>query len=473
MNTATTTPAEDLLSHTLAFCDDCLNREDYTAAWQALCRAVSMAPNRADVLIHRGRLALFLKDTESARDDFAAALKIDLRCSAAWSGLARYHLQQGEPNEAEGAADRALGIDPADEEAAQLKAEIQANQHKAKLRGPTGTNSGPTSVKPDGSVPSTDGDGAPGSADRHGTTESKLLNAQGKYALRVHRIRSQADYVKHQSRISLCVQEDREFLKKHTPEGRNAFSIPGYSYTAGKEVDFLVDYQHSTDGARVNWRERVCDPETNFNNRMRATFHLFDTEMDPYPDSEIYITEQVTPIFKYFKTKYPEAIGSEFLGDRYPFGSINENGVRNETLTALSFPDKSFDILIALDVFEHMPDYKSAFRECARTLRPGGKMMWSVPFMPGSADNVVRARFKNGEIVHILPPEYHGDPLSSEGVLCFQYFGWEMLDQMRSAGFRDAYALCYHSSAFGYLGDDQFLFVAIKATALSSESSLR
>ena len=128
MNTPTTAPAQDLLSHTLAFCDDCLSREDYTAAWQALCRAVDLAPNRADVLSHRGRLALFLKDTETARRDFAEALKNDPRCSAALSGLARYQWQQGEAVEAEAAADRALSIDPADEEAAQVKVEIQAQR---------------------------------------------------------------------------------------------------------------------------------------------------------------------------------------------------------------------------------------------------------------------------------------------------------------------------------------------------------
>ncbi len=37
-----------------------------------------------------------------------------------------------------------------------------------------------------------------------------------------------------------------------------------------------------------------------------------------------------------------------------------------------------------------------------------------------------------------------------------------MLDQVREAGFKDAYALCFHSSEFGYLGDEQFIFVATK-----------
>ena len=141
MDAPTVSPAQDLLSHTLAFCDDCLNQQDFSAAWQALCRAVSMAPNRADVLIHRGSLALFLKDTEHALGDFAAALKIDTCCSAAWSGLGRYHLQQGELVEAEAAADRALGIDPTDEDAVQVKAELEAERCKARAHGLRNINS--------------------------------------------------------------------------------------------------------------------------------------------------------------------------------------------------------------------------------------------------------------------------------------------------------------------------------------------
>ena len=278
----------------------------------------------------------------------------------------------------------------------------------------------------------------------------------------IHRIHSQDEYIKHQLRNKLAIQEHEAYLKQHTPEGKSEFTVRGYSYTAGKQVEFLVDYQHSGNSGRVNWRERVSCPETYFNNRMRATFHLFDIEMEAYPDSEIYITEQITPIYTYFKNKYSRTVGSEFLGERCLFGTVDENGVRNETITALTFPDQTFDILISLDVLEHVPDYKSAFKECARVLRKGGKMMWSVPFAAGSFENIVRAKVDNGEIVHILPPEYHGDPLSSDGVLCFQHFGWEMLDQMREAGFRDVYALCFHSTEFGYLGGEQLMFVANK-----------
>lgn len=291
--------------------------------------------------------------------------------------------------------------------------------------------------------------------------EYKINRVEGK-GMKVYKIRSFEEYAKHSVKNSLSIHDHNEFLKKYTPKTKGEFRVPGYSYTAGKQVDFIVDYQHSGDGIHVNWRERVCCPETYFNNRMRATFHLFDISMEAYPDSDIYITEQITPIYTYFKNKYPKTVGSEFLGDRCTFGSLGANGVRNETLTALTFESESFDVVVSLDVLEHVPDYMAAFRECARVLRPGGKMMWSVPFVPNSATNLVRAKIENGEVIHILPAEYHGDPLSTDGVLCFQHFGWEMFGQMRDAGFSDAYAFCYQSTEFGYLGGEQFMFVAVK-----------
>jgi SAM-dependent methyltransferase len=280
--------------------------------------------------------------------------------------------------------------------------------------------------------------------------------------MKLYRIRSYDEYLVHEKRNEDFYRQHKAYLQKVVPASRKKFTVPGYSYTADKQVQFLVDYQHSGGSGVVNWRERVACPITYFNNRMRATFHLFDIEMQPYTDIKLYITEQVTPIYKYFAERYPLTTGSEFLGESLPFGSCDKKGIRNENLCALSFPDKSFDTLVSLDVLEHIPDYLSAFLECARVLKDGGKMMWSVPFIASSPNNLVRSKIVNGQIVHVHPPEYHGDPLSGDGVLCYQHFGWEMLDQMRAAGFRDAYAIAYLSAEFGYLGNEQLMFVGIK-----------
>ncbi len=47
--------------------------------------------------------------------------------------------------------------------------------------------------------------------------------------------------------------------------------------------------------------------------------------------------------------------------------------------TDLPFPDGSFDVVISLDVFEHIPDSDAHLREVARVLRPGGSYLLQTP----------------------------------------------------------------------------------------------
>lgn len=46
---------------------------------------------------------------------------------------------------------------------------------------------------------------------------------------------------------------------------------------------------------------------------------------------------------------------------------------------ALPFDDQSFDVVIALDIFEHLPDDRLAIRETFRVLKPGGILIANVP----------------------------------------------------------------------------------------------
>lgn len=53
--------------------------------------------------------------------------------------------------------------------------------------------------------------------------------------------------------------------------------MPGYSYTAERQVDFEVDFLYANAG-RINWRERLVCPLTGLSNRLRASIHLADSE---------------------------------------------------------------------------------------------------------------------------------------------------------------------------------------------------
>lgn len=277
------------------------------------------------------------------------------------------------------------------------------------------------------------------------------------------RLRSLREYLHHKKTNAHIYRKIRKIEEGLCRNNGREFTVKGFSYPAQKEVDFLVDYLYS-DNVKVNWRERVVCPITGLNNRLRASVHFIDFELDLVPQSKIYIAEQLTPLYVYLNNKYPNLIGSEYLGPSFRSGFVNEQCIRHEDATSMSFKDEELDCYMTFDCLEHIPDFLNAFREAYRVLKPGGTLFWTAPFAPESHENVIYATvLPDGSINHILPPEMHGDPVNPEGgILCYQYFGWEILEQLRTIGFRDSYAITYWSNSLGYYDSKQFIFCSIK-----------
>jgi len=104
------------------------------------------------------------------------------------------------------------------------------------------------------------------------------------------------------------------------------------------------------------------------------------------------------------------------------------DGVLSENLESLSFPDNSIDIHITQDVMEHVLNPEKAFKEIARTLKPGGAHIFTVPLV-NKNDKSERCAVlaDDGTIRHLrLPPEYHGNPLSNEGSLVTTRWGYDI-----------------------------------------------
>jgi SAM-dependent methyltransferase len=246
-----------------------------------------------------------------------------------------------------------------------------------------------------------------------------------------------------------------------------AFTVDGFCVPCDRKVSFLVDMQSG--GQRQgsswtpNWRERMECPLCRMNNRQRLIATLIKQKLSNNKNQNVYFMEQVTPIYSWAISKFKEhnLVGSEYLGYEYE-GGTTIKGIRHEDVENLSFSDSQLDLIVSNDVFEHVPHPAKAFAECARVLNPGGVMLATIPFHSGMDQSVIRAQLDNGQVKHLLPEAYHGNPVSADGSLVFTDFGWDILEQMNVAGFSDVSVDVYVSAEFGHFGGGQLVFNASK-----------
>jgi glycosyltransferase involved in cell wall biosynthesis len=284
--------------------------------------------------------------------------------------------------------------------------------------------------------------------------------------LQIARMSSKDEHDAHVALAGAELARRSEVERRLVPSTGSAFSVRGLCVNCGADTDLRVaiDEQAPTPhGPRTpNWREQlIC--ACGLNSRTRAALHAVQSLLDVKPDDPIYLMEQTTPLFQALSMRYSNLVASEYLGARVTRGQ-SLGGIRNEDATNLTFGDGTFELILSFEVFEHIPDYRQALRECARCLRPGGRLVFTAPFVVRSEATLVRARVEpGGDVVHIEPPEYHGDPLSPKGgILCFQHFGWDLLDELQQAGFTSTQGMLLWSRQFGYLGDNQLMFVATR-----------
>jgi SAM-dependent methyltransferase len=214
-----------------------------------------------------------------------------------------------------------------------------------------------------------------------------------------------------------------------------------------------------------NYREQFL--ARGFNPRQRALLDLLQEAVGNRTiyDVSIYAHEGLTAVALALRGRYPRFLGSEYAANEterrriFPVPGID--------ITASGLPEKSFDVVLSGDVFEHVPDLDAALRDTARILVPGGCLVASFPFAYFHEQTAVKARLSNGKLEHLAPPEYHGNPMDPEnGSLVFQIPGWAILSTVRDAGFSRAHMLFWSSTQRGFTGGGDltglFLLVATR-----------
>lgn len=116
-----------------------------------------------------------------------------------------------------------------------------------------------------------------------------------------------------------------------------------------------------------------------------------------------------------------------------PSGTIVD-GVRSEDLSCLSYPDASFDLVLTSETLEHVPDLAAALAEVRRVLRPGGRHLFTVPWLPGVPETFARTTIgPDGTHHHHAPMVRH--PGGDVGYPVFTEFGADLPEILDGAGF--------------------------------------
>jgi hypothetical protein len=105
-------------------------------------------------------------------------------------------------------------------------------------------------------------------------------------------------------------------------------------------------------------------------------------------------------------TKLPSII-TTIYEPSIPFGAkVGE--YENQDINNLLYPDDTFDVVMHSEVLEHVPNYAAALDECMRVLKPGGKLIFTVPLQLQLLSNIQKFRVENGNVTYKKPKVWHG-----------------------------------------------------------------
>lgn len=149
---------------------------------------------------------------------------------------------------------------------------------------------------------------------------------------------------------------------------------------------------------------------------------------------------------------------SSYRPDR-EFGSLLSEKHYNVDLQKMPFEDGCFDLVMTSDVMEHVRHVDQAHSEIARILAQGGTYLFTVPYDESCETHHVLVDTSGPEDVFLVPPQYHGDPLTG-GILAYRVFGQGIFRDLAKLGLNTTFERIQEESALINDGD---VFIATKS----------
>ncbi len=182
------------------------------------------------------------------------------------------------------------------------------------------------------------------------------------------------------------------------------FQNDGYCICCDRRVTFLSPYEWLRDHYRCGQCQSIP--------KERALMLCLELYFPHWRDLKIH---ESSPVWTGASRKIRDGCKDYLPSMYYPEIKCGEikAGFRCENLEKLTFPDETFDLHITSDVFEHVFYPGKAFQEIARTLKPGGAHVFTVPLVRRNKATRIRAvrdEQLNG-VRHLENQDYHGEHL--------------------------------------------------------------
>ena len=174
------------------------------------------------------------------------------------------------------------------------------------------------------------------------------------------------------------------------------------------------------------YRDHLICPICRSLPRHRAFFHVLTQNFPEYRKMRIH---ESSPIDYIAKAMFEDCIGysASHFWTNLPLGSWNGN-LTCQDIERMTFPDGFFDLFVTMDVMEHLLNPVRALREIKRVLKPGGAYIFTVPIFDRTK-SILRAYRRNGQICHVLPPDYHGNPIGNGALVTWEW-GQDIADHL-------------------------------------------
>ena len=185
--------------------------------------------------------------------------------------------------------------------------------------------------------------------------------------------------------------------------------------------------QDSTFAAKDPWlRDHFLCLNCSSQPRERALFSVLTQLRPDWRKLAIHESSPGTAASRRLQDQAPGYLASQY-DPSIPWGSVHPRGWRSEDLERQTFADAKFDLVVTQDVMEHVFAPDLAMREIARTLKPGGMHICTVPIVNKEGPSVRRARRKaDGTVEHLLEPVFHGNPMDPNGSLVTVDWGYDI-----------------------------------------------